>query len=66
MEESDASELDDAQMARMNATFDAISAMDCYEPIDGTMTMLAFLHEYVESDMDDNGMVPINRTLDVE
>ena len=66
MEESDASELDDAQMARMNAAFDAISAMDCYEPIDGTMTMLAFLHEYVESDMDDNGMVTINRTLDVE
>ena len=66
MEESDASETDDIQIARMNAAFDAISAMDCYEPVDGTMTMLAFLHEYVDSEMDDNGMVTVNRTLDVE
>lgn len=66
IEESDASEFDDAQMARMNAAFDAISAMDCYEPVDGTITMMVFLHEYIESEMDDNGMVTINRTLDVE
>lgn len=58
------SEMDDAQMAKMNAAFDAISAMDCYAPIDGTMTMMAFLHEYVDSNMDDNGMVTINRTLE--
>lgn len=66
IEESDASEMDDAQMARMNASFDAISAMDCYEAVDGRMTMLAFLHEYVVSEMDDKGMITVNRTLDVE
>lgn len=66
MEESDACETDDIQIARMNAAFDAISAMDCYEPVDGTMTLLAFLHEYVDSEMDDNGMVTVYRTLDEE
>ena len=66
IEESDVSEIDETQMARMDASFDAISAMDCYEPVDGTMTMMAFLHEYVERDIDDNGMATINRTLDEE
>lgn len=66
IEENAAAEIDDAQMAKMNAAFDAISAMNCYAPLDGTMTMMAFLHEYVESDMDDNGMATINRTLETK
>lgn len=66
IEGNDAEEIDEAEMARMNAAFDAISAMDCYAPLNGTMTMMAFLHEYVESEMDDNAMITINRTLETK
>lgn len=66
IEKTDMSEMNDAELAKMDAKFSAISAMDCYAPVGGSMTKLAFLHEYIEREMDQDGNAIINRTLDTE
>ena len=66
MDQNDISAMSDDELAALDAQFSAISAMDCYTPVTGSMTKLVFLHEYIERELDDKGNAVINRTLDTE
>ena len=66
MDQNDISSMSEDELAVLDAQFSAISAMDCYAPVTGSMTRLAFLHEYIERELDDKGNAVINRTLDTE
>lgn len=59
-------EMEEADFVEMDNKFSAISALDCYAPAKGRMTMLAHVHEHVEREMDDSGMVTIIRVIDSE
>ena len=62
----DPSEMNDAELSMMDAEFSAITALDCYAPVSGSMTMMAFVNEQVQREMDENGMTVIVRSVDKE
>ena len=59
-------EMNDEQLAQMDIDFAAISAIDCYMPAGGTETRLAFITEYTDRLMDEEGMTNINRLVSLE
>lgn len=59
-------EMNDEQLAQMDIDFAAISAIDCYMPAGGTETRLAFITEYTDRLMDEDGMTNINRLVSLE
>ena len=62
----DTSDMNDAELSMMDAEFGAITALDCYAPLTGTMTMMVFVNDQVQREMDEDGMTVILRSVDKE